>query len=153
MTPSSFPAALRAAADGVYALEAATGLIIANGTWLARDDFARFIHRGAETAAIDWEARSAHSTQGNCPARAANAECSAWPPASPIRPPSASARPSPASTVATSACWSRQPSTPPGDASSSDSARSACPGQAAHRPQQPRRFRSFCPGVRISYSS
>jgi hypothetical protein len=50
------PAALRAAADGLYALEAATGLIIAHGTWLARDDFARFIHRGAETAAIDWEA-------------------------------------------------------------------------------------------------
>ena len=50
------PAALRAAADGLYALEAATGLIIAHGTWLAREDFARFIHHGTGTAAIDWEA-------------------------------------------------------------------------------------------------
>jgi hypothetical protein len=47
-------AALRAAAEGLYALEAATGLIIAHGTWLARDDFARFIHQGTGRAAIDW---------------------------------------------------------------------------------------------------
>jgi hypothetical protein len=49
-------AALRAAAEGLYALEAATGLIIAHGTWLTRDDFARFIHHGTDAAAIDWEA-------------------------------------------------------------------------------------------------
>jgi hypothetical protein len=34
------PASLRAAADGLYPLEAATGLIIAHGTWLAREDSA-----------------------------------------------------------------------------------------------------------------
>jgi len=57
MTASSLPAALRAGAAGLYALEAATGLIIAHGTWLARsDDFGHFIHHGASTAAIDWEA-------------------------------------------------------------------------------------------------
>jgi hypothetical protein len=57
MTASSLPAALRAGAEGLYALEAAAGLIIAHGTWLARsDDFGRFIHHGAGTAAIDWEA-------------------------------------------------------------------------------------------------
>ena len=56
MTASSLPAALRAGAEGLYALEAATGLIIAHGTWLARgDDFGRFIHHGAGPAAIDWE--------------------------------------------------------------------------------------------------
>jgi hypothetical protein len=57
MTASSLPAALRAGAAGLYALEAATGLIIAHGTWLARsDDFGHFIHHGAGAAAIDWEA-------------------------------------------------------------------------------------------------
>ena len=50
------PASLRAAADGLYPLEAATGLIIAHGTWLDRGDFARFVHHGAGTAAIEWEA-------------------------------------------------------------------------------------------------
>jgi hypothetical protein len=57
MTASSLPAALRAGAEGLYALEAAAGLIIAHRTWLARDDdFGRFIHHGAGMAAIDWEA-------------------------------------------------------------------------------------------------
>ncbi len=57
MTASSLPAALRAGAEGLYALEAATGLIIAHGTWLARDDdFGCFIHHGDGAAAIDWEA-------------------------------------------------------------------------------------------------
>lgn len=52
MTVSSLPAALRAGAAGLYALEAATGLIIADGTWLARhDDFGRFI-RVRKTAVI-----------------------------------------------------------------------------------------------------
>ena len=40
MTVLSLPAALRAGAEGLYALEAATGLIIDHGTWLERDDFA-----------------------------------------------------------------------------------------------------------------
>jgi hypothetical protein len=57
MTASSLPAALRAGAAGLYAFEAAAGLIIAHGTWLARsDDFGHFIHHGPGTAAIDWEA-------------------------------------------------------------------------------------------------
>jgi hypothetical protein len=42
---SSLPAALRAAAaECLYTIEAATGLIIAHGTWLASDDFASFIY-------------------------------------------------------------------------------------------------------------
>jgi hypothetical protein len=36
MTTSSLPAVLRVAAEGIYALKAAIGLIIAHGTWLAR---------------------------------------------------------------------------------------------------------------------
>ena len=67
MTASSLPAALRAGAEGLYALEAATGLIIAHGTWLARDDFTRFIHHGAETAAIDWEAAMSALDAGELP--------------------------------------------------------------------------------------
>jgi len=55
MTASPLQAALRAGSEGLYALEAATGLIIAHGTWLARDDFECFIHHGTGTAAIDWE--------------------------------------------------------------------------------------------------
>lgn len=43
MTASPLPAALRAGADGLYALEAATGLIIAHASWLAREDFARYM--------------------------------------------------------------------------------------------------------------
>ena len=50
MTASSLPAALRAGAQGLYALEAATGLIIAHGTWLAREDFTRFIDVGISTS-------------------------------------------------------------------------------------------------------
>jgi hypothetical protein len=53
MTAPSLPAALRSAAQGIYALKAATGLIIAHGTWLARDDFQPFISHGTGTAAID----------------------------------------------------------------------------------------------------
>jgi hypothetical protein len=56
MTTSSLTAALRSGAEGLYALEAAVGLIIAQESWLARDDFAPFIHYGAGTAAIDWQA-------------------------------------------------------------------------------------------------
>jgi hypothetical protein len=61
------PAALRAAAEGLYALEAATGLIIAHGTWLTRDDFTRFINHGVGTAAIDWEAAISALRTGEMP--------------------------------------------------------------------------------------
>jgi hypothetical protein len=39
MTALSLPTALRAGAEGLYTLEAATGLIIAHASWLAREDF------------------------------------------------------------------------------------------------------------------
>jgi hypothetical protein len=48
-------------------LEAATGLIIAHGTWLAREDFTRFIHHGSGTAAIDWEAATSAMDSGELP--------------------------------------------------------------------------------------
>jgi hypothetical protein len=54
-------AALRACAAGLLPLEAGTELLIANGTFLHRDDFAgRFIDHGISDgtpmAAIDWDA-------------------------------------------------------------------------------------------------
>lgn len=70
MTAPPLHAALRAGAEGLYALEAATGLIIAHGTWLARDDFVRFIHHGADTAAIDWEAVISALDGGGLPSSA-----------------------------------------------------------------------------------
>jgi hypothetical protein len=70
MTALSLPAALRTAAEGLYALEAATGLIIAHGTWLDRPDFACFIHHGTVTAAIDWEAAIAALDAGKLPSSA-----------------------------------------------------------------------------------
>jgi ABC-type phosphate transport system ATPase subunit len=67
MTAPSLPAALQAGAEGLYALEAATGLIIAHGTWLTRDDFTCLIHHGTKTAAIDWEAVTATLETGGLP--------------------------------------------------------------------------------------
>ena len=63
MDDTGLPAALRACAHGIYALEAATGLIIEHATWLGRDDFTRLIHTGpgavVAMAAIDWPAVTA----------------------------------------------------------------------------------------------
>lgn len=70
MTVLSLPAALRAGAEGLYALEAATGLIIAHGTWLERDDFSCFIHHGTGAAAIDWEAAITALDAGELPSSA-----------------------------------------------------------------------------------
>jgi len=67
MTAPSLPAALRAGAAGLYALEAAAGLIIAHATWLTRDDFTCFIAHGTQTAAIDWEAAVAALEAGCLP--------------------------------------------------------------------------------------
>lgn len=67
MTTPPLPAALRAAAHGLYPLEAATGLIIAHGTWIGRDEFARFIHHGAGTAAIDLESATSALDAGELP--------------------------------------------------------------------------------------
>jgi hypothetical protein len=59
--PSDLSAALRNCAAGLLPLEAGTGLLIANGTFLHRDDFtSRFIEHGTSNgtpmAAIDWDA-------------------------------------------------------------------------------------------------
>jgi hypothetical protein len=70
MITSPLTAALHASAEGICTLEAATGLIIAHGTWLARDDFARFIRHGAGTAAIDWEAAIGALDAGRLPSSA-----------------------------------------------------------------------------------
>lgn len=74
MTALPLHAALRAAADGLYALEAGTGLLIAHGSWPAREDFGRFIHiadsitsPGTDLAVIDWEAAIAALDAGECP--------------------------------------------------------------------------------------
>lgn len=77
MTASSLPAALRAGAEGLYALEAVAGLIIAQASWLAREDFTRFIHVGTsisgpatELASIDWEAAIRALDAGELPGSA-----------------------------------------------------------------------------------
>jgi hypothetical protein len=90
MTASPLPAELRAAAEGLYALKAATGLIIAHGTWLGRDDFARFIRHGTGTAAIDWEPAIAALDIGALQSRPERSGCYGWRPASPTRHPSTS---------------------------------------------------------------
>jgi hypothetical protein len=64
VTADDLTAALRACAAGLYPLEAGTALLIANGTFLRRDDFtSRFIQHGISIsdgttlmAAIDWDA-------------------------------------------------------------------------------------------------
>jgi len=69
VTPVSLPAALRACASGIYAAEAATGMLITHAAWLDRDDFSQFIHAdpAAEMAAIDWAAAIAALTAGEMP--------------------------------------------------------------------------------------
>ena len=66
MTAPALYAALCAGAEGVYALEAAAGLIIAHGTWLDHD-FACHIHYGTTADAIDWEAAIATLDAGGLP--------------------------------------------------------------------------------------
>ena len=64
MTADDLAAALRACAAGLCPLEAGTGLLIANGTFLHRDDFtSRFITVATSIsdgtspmAAVDWDA-------------------------------------------------------------------------------------------------
>ena len=97
MTASSLQAALRAGAQGLYVLEAATGLNIAHGTWLDREDFVCFVHCGTGTAAIDWEAVISALEGGGLPSSAGECRMLASRPASPTTSRSASARPSPAS--------------------------------------------------------
>jgi hypothetical protein len=83
MTASPLSSALRAGAEGLCALEAATGLVIAHGSWLIRDDFARFIQHGSGTAAIDWAAAMTALDEGGLPGSAGRGGCWNWPPAWP----------------------------------------------------------------------
>ena len=64
--------ALMACATGICAAEAGVNLLIANGTFLHRDDFtSRFIEHGTSggnpMAAIDWEAATAALASGGLP--------------------------------------------------------------------------------------
>jgi ABC-type phosphate transport system ATPase subunit len=69
MTHAFLAHALRACASGIYAAEAATGLLIAHAAWLDRDDFSKFIYSdtAAETAAIDWDAAVTALAAGELP--------------------------------------------------------------------------------------
>ncbi len=125
MTDPELQSALRAGADGLYALEAGTGMILAHGTWPAREDFQYFVHvaDSITAPAPNWPAstgreQSPPSTAASSPAPAGRNACSGSQPASPATSPSNSATPSPGSITATSASWSRQSVTPPDDGSS-----------------------------------
>jgi len=69
MTPASLAQALRACASGIYAAEAATGMLIAHAAWLDRDDFTQFIHAdtATEMAVIDWTAAITALAAGELP--------------------------------------------------------------------------------------
>lgn len=72
MTADDLTAALRACAAGLYRLEAGVALLIANGTFLHRDDFtSRFIDHGTSNgtamAAIDWDAAVTALASGGLP--------------------------------------------------------------------------------------
>ena len=67
-------AALRAAAAGILPHEAGTGLLIARGCFLHRDDFTHYLHTapsitdGTPLAWIDWDAASTALNAGQIPA-------------------------------------------------------------------------------------
>ena len=75
MTADDLTAALRACAAGIYPLEAGVALLIANGTFLHRDNFtSRFITTGTSIsdgttpmADIDWDAAVAALHAGEIP--------------------------------------------------------------------------------------
>ncbi len=72
MTTDELAAALNACAAGLYPLEAGVALLIAEGTFLRRDDFTtRFIEHGTSSrttmAAIDWDAAIAALHAGELP--------------------------------------------------------------------------------------
>lgn len=120
MTPARLAAALRNHAQGLYCLEAAAELLIAQ-SWLHRADFTSqfvtFEHGlpGSQpTAIVDWPAAITALDAGDLPCSASGGCCGS-PPASP---PSISRKLSPASTTTTFSCWSepctiRQDSGPP----------------------------------------
>ena len=75
MTTDDLTAALRACAAGIYPLEAGVALLIANGTFLHRDDFtSRYITVATSIsdgttpmAAIDWDAAITALRAGELP--------------------------------------------------------------------------------------
>jgi len=74
MSDPELQSALRAGAAGLYALEAGTGMILAHGTWPAREDFRYFVHvadsitaPGTALASIDWEGVIATLDRGDFP--------------------------------------------------------------------------------------
>jgi len=72
VTADDLTAALRACAAGIYALEAGVNLLIANGTFLRRDDFtSQFISHGTgagtSMAAVNWDAATAALARGDLP--------------------------------------------------------------------------------------
>jgi hypothetical protein len=72
MTTDDLTSALGACATGLHATEAGVALIIANGTFLHRDDFtSRFItcgtSGGTPMAAIDWDAAITALNSGGLP--------------------------------------------------------------------------------------
>ncbi len=72
MTTDELTAALNACAAGLYPLEAGVALLVAEGTFLRRDDFTtRFIEHGTSSrtamAAIDWDAATAALHAGELP--------------------------------------------------------------------------------------
>ena len=93
--------ALRACASGILTAEAGVSLLIDCGGWLHRDDFSgHFITTGTSIsdgttlmATIDWPAAVTALDGVACHAAAANATCSASPPASPTGSGSASRSP------------------------------------------------------------
>jgi hypothetical protein len=81
MTHPADHTALRAHADGIHALEAATQLIIRHATWLRRSDFtAAFIDTSPRSptatslAWVDWQAAATALNNGDLPC--ANSEAS-----------------------------------------------------------------------------
>ena len=123
MTADDLTAALRACAAGRYPLEAGTDLLIANGTFLHRDDFtsrsitARTSISDGTTlmAAIDRDAAIAALHADELPCSAGNGASSSCRPASPAASRSTCETPSPASMTATSPDWSPPSSTRPGN--------------------------------------
>ena len=75
MTTTTLATALTDCAAGLYPLEAGVALLIAEGTFLRRDDFTtRFIEHGTSNrtpmAAVDWDAAITALNSGELPSSA-----------------------------------------------------------------------------------
>lgn len=69
MTSTCLAQTLHNCASGIYTAQAAVGMLIAQATWLDRDDFRRFIDTDPETgmAAIDWPSLATTLAAGQMP--------------------------------------------------------------------------------------